>query len=466
MKEVKRENPRIKSIKTRETGIARAMMDQVKAAHRGDPMRQITAFFELFSIPAGIGRKRAASFETHRAYKDRLSVMVKTLRALNMPIQNLDEVTAKQVKKMFLEFERQGRAAGWLANMNTTIRRCGIWIGKPDLCPPVAQLVVNPESCRRQHSALYPKDWEARGVEVEETIEQISMICPVTGLQMRLAAEFGVRFQEFLMFKPFEATKTSGFIYVRDGTKGGRPRLVPIEFKSQHQAIELAKNVAAQDREGRLIAKAGMSLRQANAHARYILKKAGVTKSALGVTPHGLRHRYACRIYQQLTGELPPVLGGTLMDRARHNKAVLEIAERLGHSRPDIVSAYIGNHRTINQFQKRNLQWLSQTLEGDDALCRMSEEVGIEEITAVGDLAEGDRIKANQVVTFWYRAKKTMDEDQNQADCRVARMRKEIANRIGVLLGAVCVLGPASLLNLDENSHIPTFSLFLAVKAR
>lgn len=452
------ENLRIQSIKKRETGKGRELMASVKARYRNNPLQQISAFLEAFPMEAAIGRKRAVSFGTREAYHDRLNVLVKGLSKLNMPIQNLDEVTAKQVKRLFQEFERQGRSPGWMRNLNTSIRRFGVWIGKPDLCPSVDRLVVNPENAVRRTSAIDPQDWEARGIEVDEVIARLTEICEVTGAQLRLAAAFGVRFQEFLMFRPFEATKHPGFIYVTDGTKGGRPRNVPIETDEQREAIAIAKRLAGQNKEGIMLAKEGLTLEHARSHARYNLTKAGVTKAILGITPHGLRHRYACTIYKQLTGELAPVLGGKEVDPIVRKQALKEISERLGHCRIEIVSAYVGNHRTLHRYKAGNLERLTAKLHGDDILNQMAQEAGITEINLFGEVAAGNAVKPGQSLPIGFSAKRANDETQMEADMRATPNSGGLADRIGVLLNCKPLMCPMSAMGgaavLDETHTV------------
>jgi hypothetical protein len=52
----KKDKPRIKAIKQRETGIGRANMDYCKSVKPRDPLGQIGLFFENFDIPAATGR--------------------------------------------------------------------------------------------------------------------------------------------------------------------------------------------------------------------------------------------------------------------------------------------------------------------------------------------------------------------------------------------------------------------------
>ncbi|MDE0179583.1 MAG: hypothetical protein OXP36_13445 [Gammaproteobacteria bacterium] len=63
---------------------------------------------------------------------------------------------------------------------------------------------------------------------------------------------------------------------------------------------------------------------------------------------HGLRHGYAIRRYEDLTGWKAPVAGGPLRcdldgnDATADERARLRISAELGHARPQIVARYIG----------------------------------------------------------------------------------------------------------------------------
>ena len=74
------------------------------------------------------------------------------------------------------------------------------------------------------------------------------------------------------------------------------------------------------------------------------MRKAGVTKKALGVTAHGLRHQFAQDFHVELTDVQAPVRGGdACADPGILNAALFEIAHQLGHNRPAITCAYLGS---------------------------------------------------------------------------------------------------------------------------
>ncbi|EBK9322215.1 hypothetical protein DW464_19575, partial [Salmonella enterica] len=61
---------------------------------------------------------------------------------------------------------------------------------------------------------------------------------------------------------------------------------------------------------------------------------------------HRLRHAYAQRRYEELTGRKPPVLGGYSMrreERRKDDKTRIKISEELRHSRISVTAIHIGN---------------------------------------------------------------------------------------------------------------------------
>lgn len=140
---------------------------------------------------------------------------------------------------------------------------------------------------------------------------------------------------------------TALYLFTHRGTKGGRKRYVPIDTDARLQAIKLAQDLVIGENDS--ISDPQFTLVQAIRHLRYVMERFGVTKKALGVVPHGLRHQYATDEYQQATGSPAPVNGGETLDRAVDVAARRDIAERLGHGRPQIVNAYLGGRPVANR---------------------------------------------------------------------------------------------------------------------
>lgn len=448
-------HPRIKRIKSRENGQGLNLLARIKKSHRGDPLRQVNEFFDHFEFPAGTGRKRNVSIATKLAYRNRMIELVKLLQKLNMPIQNLDEISAKQIRHVFVEVERLGHSAGWVANFNTAVRRFGVWMGKPELCPAIHKLVSDPEKFIRHQSATKPKDWESANANFEDIWSEVDDYCPVTALQMRLAAEFGTRVQEFLMFRP--GTKVSDgmdCIYLDEGTKGGRPRFVPIETQTQRELLIQAKAMA-DPVSGLLIAKPGYSLRQSINYYNHLIAKLGITKKQLGITTHGLRHGYACRLYKDITGTDAPVMGGGKVDKELDKKARKEIAERLGHSRSDITSNYIGNYETMQKTQKKKLGWLIRELEWNSDLRELVQSFEIEGIYLLGEASKGNwEPKDKTILVLGYSAKKVEGQNRQISDVGQLANAYAISQAIQKILNVEVAIKPMSNYSGNETCEL------------
>jgi hypothetical protein len=127
---------------------------------------------------------------------------------------------------------------------------------------------------------------------------------------------------------------------VSDGTKGGRPRVVPIVHPAQRDALNAFKQQLRH--KGASLANPQLTLKAAKERYYTVMDIVGINKKTLGVTSHGLRSEYANQSYREITGELSPVQGGPPVTREQDKAARLAIVERLGHSREQAGSAYLG----------------------------------------------------------------------------------------------------------------------------
>jgi len=178
--------------------------------------------------------------------------------------------------------------------------------------------------------------------------------------QQRLAAqitvmrELGLRHEEARKLNPDRALLRDGRIYIADGTKGGRDRVLHEPTARQIDAVRALR---------RFIGRHGNSMPDSmheRAWERYAYKQAarlGISRTACGASLHGLRHAYAQERYQQLAGFAPPC---RFVDkkhfisnafekcgddwRQGHIEAVALLTRELGHNRLEIISVYIGSY--------------------------------------------------------------------------------------------------------------------------
>lgn len=357
---------------------ARVLAD-ARRAHPGDIYGQFEYLMTQFRIPAARGRARPVSSKTTEKYGDTITVFLHTLAELNMLMPNLDELTHKHFRKAIAHWEENNLSASTLANRYSSLARLYRWLSKGENLPTFKDMLKDPARGVRQYSRTLPASWEELGVDVKAAIEEAGRLCPTTGLQLRLEYAFGLRSGEALQIKPHLAdgrlrkTNPSNTLKLNRGTKGGRVRYVPIETPEQIEVLEEAKRAA--NASTGLIGKYGQSYERAKNHYYYILKKVGLTRKGLGVTPHGLRNAYASETHKKITGELSPVNGGGQVDRETELEARLEISERLGHSRPGIAAAYCGTYKNLGTLVRRNL---------DELLALFRQPKIVETLTAIG----------------------------------------------------------------------------------
>jgi integrase len=169
-----------------------------------------------------------------------------------------------------------------------------------------------------------------------------------------VARAFGLRVKEAVMLQPRLAEKVlrppsdapgvpTAHLEVIRGTKGGRLRHVPIDTPAKRAALEAARALLTADAQ--YLANPARSLKQNLDRLHNVMKRFGVTRRALGVTAHGLRHGYAADRYEGLAGAPAPVRGGEAPDRETDDRARLQVAEELGHSRTQILGAYVGGRK-------------------------------------------------------------------------------------------------------------------------
>lgn len=264
----------------------------------------------------------------------------------------------RHIEHMVSRWLQQGLSAGAFRNYLSHLRVFSHWIGKPGLVLP-AERYVQPEQIelvRRTTVATEDRSWTARDVDVAERLTGVDADDTYVGAQLRMCHAFGLRVKESISLRPHSSVverrliTTDGrevlatHLEVRRGTKGGRLRYVAVDSPVKVQALECAKKVAQRDTDS--LADPRLSLQQAYSRFYYVLRRAGLTLKHFGVTAHGLRHQYANDKYQSLTGVPSPVRGG---DGKADLPARLAVAKDLGHSRPQITSAYLGGRVRLSR---------------------------------------------------------------------------------------------------------------------
>jgi integrase len=263
-------------------------------------------------------------------------------------------LTNRQVLAVTQLWAQRGLSVATVHNYLSFLRTYAAWIKRPGLVRDVAYYFgEGSHYVRRDRTARADRSWIARSVDVESKLADVRAYDPWVGLQLEICYRFGLRAKEARHFRPHEAVKSRDEAFPRDavhfpdcerflrvhrGTKGGRPRDIPLQTPEQIELIDRLLKIVA---KGNYVGEPGRTATQ-NANRFYnTLRRFGITKAALGVTAHGLRHQHTNDRYEELTGEPSPVRGGR-SEAANKRTARLAIAHELGHGRLEVCSAYLG----------------------------------------------------------------------------------------------------------------------------
>lgn len=156
-----------------------------------------------------------------------------------------------------------------------------------------------------------------------------------------LARNFGLRSKEASLLDAAVALRQAqhwNTVQIKDGTKGGRLREVPITMPFQIRTLADAAQVQGDARSMVPIAETWSQWRNGGLReGREVLKQQGCPGY------HDLRAAYACERYSMLTGFSAPVCQeGSRPERDVDYAARMVISHELGHDRVDVVASYIG----------------------------------------------------------------------------------------------------------------------------
>lgn len=296
----------------------------------------IVAVFRVHGSARDSGGK--VSFRTREKKFDVVVAAFRKLRQLGFKVQDCHSLRGAHITALVKLWERQDLSASTIAGRLSVLRTFARQIGKAGLVMPTAMYT---NRAHRSTINTTDKSWPAHGVDIAAKIEEVRAFNPRVGVMLDLQACFGLRAGESVQFRPHAADAYGGkIICVRWGTKGGRERFEPVETAEQRRVLDLAKSFAADLNAS--VSDPNLSLKSARGLYWRTVARFGITKRALGVTSHGLRHGYACDKYKQLTGQDAPVRGGGEVPEDLHRFAEDQIARDCGHSRSAIVKAYIG----------------------------------------------------------------------------------------------------------------------------
>ena len=272
---------------------------------------------------------RDGSFSTQATRRRILDRIANQLHELGYRRMQAKSLKPKHVEALVSLWKDQGLGVGTLKNLLAGLRWWARHVGKLDIIPKDNSAF---DIGKRSQVAKESKAWELKEAHLARITDKY------VALSLRLQAAFGLRREEAIKFSPNYAIKDDHIKLKPTWTKGGRARKVPILNDRQRALLDEIKALA---KGGALIPPNKNFIKQRNRYDRQV-RKAGIEN------PHGLRHAYAQRRYEELTGWKAPVAGGpasksfSSKQRALDKGARETIAKELGHSREQISTDYLG----------------------------------------------------------------------------------------------------------------------------
>ena len=272
---------------------------------------------------------RDGSFSTQATRRRILDLIANQLHELGYQRMQTKSLKPKHIDALVSLWKDRGISVGTFKNRLSALRWWANKVGKSDM--------IQKDNSAYDIGNRSQVGKESRAQDLDEKkLEKISD--PYVRLSLRLQAEFGLRREEAIKFSPNYAIKDDHIKLKASWTKGGRARSVPIRTDEQRKLLEDVKKLA---RGGALIPPKRNYVEQRNRYDRQV-RTAGIKN------PHGLRHAYAQRRYEELTGWKAPLAGGpaskslTIEQRALDEKARAVISRELGHDRASITRTYLG----------------------------------------------------------------------------------------------------------------------------
>lgn len=266
------------------------------------------------------------------------------LFSLGFKIESIYNLKEKHLLAVFHLLEEKKQAPSTIQNKISVMRTfCG-WIGKNGMVRDSTRYVKSAKSVTRSMVAKEDKSWEGKGIDILEVLPVIENEDRNVALYLELCWAFGLRMREAIMLRP-AVSKEGSFVWLREGTKGDRARVIPIENEVQKKVLERAI-VMADGKSGQLGVR-GKTVKQKIRRFYTVMEKCGITLRDNDITAHGLRHQYMQQSFEKMLGIKAPVKGGDLsaVDLDELHLATQKLMERAGHTRVTIGSSYYGSRR-------------------------------------------------------------------------------------------------------------------------
>lgn len=275
-------------------------------------------------------RNRDGSFGTRNNRQRGLSAMADELRHLGYKLPGAASLKPKHVEALIEKWHDDDKTHATIRNRLSWLR----WWAEKANKPNVIHRDNDAYGVGERTAATRNRAWVLDRHKTE-LIED-----PYIKASLLLQAHFGLRREEAMKFRPHAAVRGDFIALQASWTKGGRARTVPVTTTEQRRVLQhVLQLVKGQD----TLIPNRLSYVEHMKRYEYQTAKAGLRNT------HGLRHAYAQRRYQILTGRPCPLAGGklwmamSLSEQLEDRAARRQVSAELGHARLKITDIYLGS---------------------------------------------------------------------------------------------------------------------------
>jgi site-specific recombinase XerC len=268
------------------------------------------------------------SFETQNARKKILFQMGNDLVDGNYKLTNIHGLKPKHIEYLNQKWKEQSLTSGTIKNRNAHLRWVAEKIGKQNIIPTNDALGIE----KRKYAGTDNKAVDLENVDLSKITNRHILI------SVHLQRHLGLRREESLKIKPYQADKGSHIELQASWCKGGRARSVPVLTEEARYWLDQSKKLVLPHQS--LIPDDKTYIQHRHLYDKQV-RRAGIKHA------HGLRHAYAQDRYKELTGWECPKRGGlsgkelTAKQKEKDRAARMIISTCIGHSRINVTVNYL-----------------------------------------------------------------------------------------------------------------------------
>ena len=297
--------------------------------HKHLPDRDCTLRNLNYQLKQLCRQNRDGSYSTQAKRAHHLMLIANQLHVLGFHGMGASSLKPKHVDALVKQWLKQELSTGTIKNRMAVLRW---WAQKVDKQNVVARSNDHYGIPNRQFVTNTSKAKAVNAPDLEKIPD------PHVRMSLELQQAFGLRREEAIKFRPGFADRGDHILLKASWTKGGKSRTIPVRTDVQRDLLDRVRRHVG---NGALIPADRKYVQQLRVYER-LTANAGLSKM------HGLRHDYAQRRYEELTGWKSPAAGGPTSkqlspaQKAQDHQARCLISRELGHVRTQIVSVYLG----------------------------------------------------------------------------------------------------------------------------